>query len=184
MAGVTVRQSMPTDVAGIQRVARRGWEAAYGELLAEETIERAMNEWYAGESIREQITGGDVAHFVACEPPRVSNGASGKQRDPRAVADGAVIGYVGGGVPEDDRGAVGALYVDPDRWGEGIGTRLFERELDALAERGATRVTIRVLAANTLGRSFYESRGFEVVETSEDDLFGETRAAVTYAREI
>ncbi|PSQ10572.1 hypothetical protein BRC98_05090, partial [Halobacteriales archaeon QS_7_68_65] len=150
-----------------------------------------------------QITGGDVAHFVACEPPRVSNGASGERRDPRAVADGAVIGYVGGGVPEDDRGAVGALYVDPDRRGEGhaseasvstgdehsessggIGTRLFERELDALAERGATRVTIRVLAANTLGRSFYESRGFEVVETSEDDLFGETRAAVTYAREI
>lgn len=183
MAGVTVRQSMPADVSGIQRVARRGWEAAYGDFLAETTIERAIDEWYASEGVREQITRGDVAHFVACETNDGAGRASGDQTDPGAVEE-RIVGYVGGGIPEDERGSVGALYVDPDRWEEGVGTRLFERELDALAERGASRVTIRVLAANTIGRSFYESQGFEVVETGEDDLFGETRAAVTYARDI
>ncbi|WP_049901748.1 GNAT family N-acetyltransferase [Halococcus agarilyticus] len=185
MAGVTVRQSAPADVAGIQRVARRGWEAAYGEFLAVATVERAMDEWYASESVREQIVDGGVAHFVACETGDVSEGTDGKRTDPRAVEQ--VVGYVGGGIPdanEPGRGAVWTFYVDPDRWGRGIGTRLFERELDALRERGATRVTIRVLAANAVGRSFYESQAFEVVERGEDDLFGETRAAVTYARDI
>ncbi|EMA42441.1 GNAT family N-acetyltransferase [Halococcus saccharolyticus] len=186
MAGVTVRQSTPVDVAGIQRVARRGWAAAYGDFLAEGTIDRAMDEWYASERVREQITRGDVAHFVACETGDVSGSVSGERTDPRAVEE-QVVGYVGGGIPdtnERERGAVWTFYVDPDWWGEGIGTRLFERELDALRERGASRVTVRVLAANTVGRSFYESQGFEVAETGEDDLFGETRAAVTYARDI
>ena len=187
MAGVTVRQSTPADVAGIQRIARRGWEVAYGEFLAEATVEHAMAEWYASETVHEQIVDGGVAHFVACGTGDVPEQSSGKQRDPRAVENGEVVGYVGGGIPtvdDPERGAVWTFYVDPDRWNEGIGTRLFERELDALVERGATRVTIRVLAANTVGRSFYESRGFEAVEWGEDDLFGETRAAVTYAREI
>ena len=44
MAGVTVRQSTPADVAGIQRIARRGWEAAYGEFLADATIESLVTD--------------------------------------------------------------------------------------------------------------------------------------------
>lgn len=84
MASVTVRQSLPEDVPDIRRIARRGWEAAYGDFLAAETIERAMDEWYAGDTIHEQITrGGDVAHFVA-------------------VGEG-IVGYVGGGNPRHGR---------------------------------------------------------------------------------
>lgn len=162
MADVTVRESTPADAAGIQRIARRGWSAAYGDLLDRETIERAMDEWYAAESVRGQIEREDVAHFVAVE-------------------NEAVVGYVGGGVSEGEHGAAWTFYVDPDRWDGGVGSRLFERELDALRNRGVTRVTIRVLAENAVGRSFYESRGFEVAEKGIDDIFGETRPAVTYA---
>ena len=165
MADVTVHESTPEDVPGIRYIARRGWEAAYGDFLAAATIERAMDEWYASDTVRGQVEREAVAHFVAVE-------------------DGEVVGYVGGGISEGERGAVWTFYVDPDRWGEGIGTRLFERELDALRERGATYVTIRVLAANAVGRSFYESQDFEVAEEGRDDLFGKSQPAVTYAGDI
>jgi GNAT superfamily N-acetyltransferase len=109
-----------------------------------------------------------------------------RERGDEGGEDGAVVGDAGGWVPDadDPERVVGALYVDPDRWGAGIGTRLFERALDALREQGVTRVTIRVLAENAVGRSFYESLGFEVAAESAEDLFGETRPAVTYASEI
>jgi ribosomal protein S18 acetylase RimI-like enzyme len=172
MATIAVRESTPDDVPGVRRVARRGWEAAYGDVLDPATIERALEEWYAPAFVRESVERADVVHLVAVDE-------SGR--------DGAVVGYTGGWVPDADdpeRGVVGTLYVDPDRWGAGIGTRLFERALDALRGQGVTRVTIRVLAENAVGRSFYESRGFEVAAESADDLFGETRPAVTYASEI
>lgn len=165
MTDVSVRETTVEDVPEIRNVARRGWTAAYGDFLAEATIEHAMDEWYASETVRGQVEREEIAHFVA-------------------AGNGEIVGYVGGGISDGESGAVWTFYVDPSRWDEGIGTRLFEHELDALRERGVTRVTIRVLAENAVGRSFYESRGFEVIEESEDDLFGEQQPAVTYAGDI
>ncbi len=50
-----------------------------------------------------------------------------------------------------------------------------------LRERAVVRVETTVLAGNDVGRSFYESRGFAVSEAYDDDLFGETVRALTYA---
>jgi GNAT superfamily N-acetyltransferase len=83
---------------------------------------------------------------------------------------------------EDGVGGLGALYVDPDWWGAGVGTRLLAAVTAALRERGADRVEARVLAANEVGRAFYEARGFEPVTEATTTLFGETVLEVTYAR--
>ena len=105
----------------------------------------------------------------------------GRARVP-AAADGArLVGYGGGGV-EDGVGGLGALYVDPDWWGAGVGTRLLAAVTAALRERGVDRVEARVLAANEVGRAFYEARGFEPVREATTTLFGETVLEVTYAR--
>jgi ribosomal protein S18 acetylase RimI-like enzyme len=105
----------------------------------------------------------------------------GRARVP-AAADGArLVGYGGGGV-EDGVGGLGALYVDPDWWDAGVGTRLLAAVTAALRERGVDRVEARVLAANDVGRAFYEARGFERVAEATTTLFGETVGEVTYAR--
>jgi GNAT superfamily N-acetyltransferase len=100
---------------------------------------------------------------------------------PAAADGGRLVGYGGGGV-EDGVGGLGALYVDPDWWGAGVGTRLLAAVTAALRERGADRVEARVLAANEVGRAFYEARGFEPVTEATTTLFGETVLEVTYAR--
>ncbi|MFC7155896.1 GNAT family N-acetyltransferase [Halomarina halobia] len=160
MADVTVRPATPDDVPGIRRIARRGWEAAYGDFLADETVERALAEWYAPAFVRDAVERDGTIYRVA-------------------VADGEVVGYATGRV--DDVGRLTSLYVDPDRWGEGIGTRLLEAVFDRLRERGVGRLEVRVLAVNEVGRAFYESRGLEPVAEAETDLFGASHREVVYA---
>lgn len=156
MVDVTVRPADPRDVPGVQRVARRGWHAAYEDVLSAATIEAKLEEWYGQASIREYVEREDVGYFVA-------------------TADGQVLGYASGGPSEegDDVGFLGAIYVDPDRWGEGIGSRLLDRVESFLADRGYERLRFRVLAENDVGTSFYRSRGYEVVEETETELGGE-----------
>lgn len=153
MSDFTVRPADPRDVPDVQRVARRGWHAAYEGVLSEETIEAKLDEWYDRATIREYVEREDVGYFVA-------------------EADGRVLGYATGGPTDgsEDVGFLGAIYVDPDHWGEGIGSRLLDRVETFLADRGYERLRFRVLAENDVGRSFYRSRGYETVEETETEL--------------
>lgn len=157
MREVTIREANPADVPEIREIAQRGWREAYGSFLADETIETAMAEWYTPGTISERMER-DGRIFLVAE------------------RDGSVVGFAGGGPSESSPNAVilGALYVDPDSWRAGTGSRLLDRfEADA-AERGYSLLRFDVLGANEVGLSFYRARGFESVETLESELFGET----------
>ena len=57
---------------------------------------------------------------------------------------------------------VKGLAVDPDRQGEGIGSRLLDAAIDRVRTEGRRRLVLRVLATNEGARHLYESRGFEL----------------------
>ena len=169
----TVREARPGDVPGIRRVARRGWHAAYGDVLDDETIRRALDQWYGPAFVERAVTDPDVAYFVA-EPADPTDDDAAH----------TVLGYVSGHRASERYGSLTSFYVVPERWGEGVGSRLFERELAALEAQGVERVELEVLAQNAVGRGFYESRGFEAVGESPDDLFGTVHPVVVYARAV
>lgn len=52
------------------------------------------------------------------------------------------------------------LYVHPDGWGRGIGSRLLDHAL-GVASRGPGHLSLWVLAGNTAARSWYERRGWQ-----------------------
>lgn len=56
------------------------------------------------------------------------------------------------------RGEVSTLYVDPNDAGQGIGSALLAAALDALAAKGFSEVTIRVLMGNP-AHHFYRAMG-------------------------
>lgn len=89
-------------------------------------------------------------------------------RQPYTVeADGRIVGVVLAG-PDPDDPAVGHLarfYVDPDRWGTGIGTALHDVAIADLANRRFLVATLWVLEDNVRARRWYERLGW--IQTSE-----------------
>ncbi len=80
---------------------------------------------------------------------------------------GEVVGYVALGRPtrlESNRHVadIRGLAVAPAHQGRGLGRALVEAALAAARERGARKVTLRVLGPNTAARALYESCGFVV----------------------
>lgn len=85
-------------------------------------------------------------------------------------------------VGEDEAG-LKELYVAPDYWGEGIGTALLERGIEALPEH-VERLRLETLAGNEIGQRFYEARGFERDGSSTFEIGAETYPTAIYVREL
>jgi len=163
------------DVEGLIRTRGRAWREAYDEILpdavlAEITVDPTpedVADW------NERLGGDRRALFVA-------------------VVDGTVRGFVDvcwddertkPFVGPDEAGLKG-IYVDPEWWGEGIGSALLGRAIDALpSELDAVR--LEAFADNAIGAGFYASRGFERTGTSAIDVAGEGEYATdVWARRL
>lgn len=80
---------------------------------------------------------------------------------------GAVVGYAYAGLEGQDwmslRGAGGAIYdiiVDPARRREGLGRRLLDETLDALAALGAPQVVLSTATPNETAQRLFAASGF------------------------
>lgn len=83
----------------------------------------------------------------------------------------------------DDEAGLRALYVAPDRQGEGIGTRLLDAGLDRLpADTDA--VVLETFRDNDAARGFYESRGFSLRDEATFDIADESYPTVVYAKSV
>lgn len=166
MTDPAIREATQADVEGITLVAEATWHAAYADVLNEETIDAALAEWYDPEATRELVARADVTYLVT-------------------EAEDEVVGYVSGGPTE--RGGVaslGAIYVAPEHWGEGIGTALYEALADQCRDDGLESIRVRVLEDNEMGRSFYRTHGFELVEYRNIELFDEEATECLYRRDL
>lgn len=80
-----------------------------------------------------------------------------------AEEEGIVVGFCAlGPAIEDSWGEVFAIYVDPARWGEGMGRDLLAAGERALAEAGFTNAVLWVLDGNARARAFYERQGWSL----------------------
>jgi ribosomal protein S18 acetylase RimI-like enzyme len=166
MTAPIVRDATPDDVDAILDIAQRAWRDTYGDILQTATIESALDEWYERESTRAAIDDDEIAYFVAED-------------------DDSVVGYLSGRQKENGETAtISAIYADPNRRGEGIGTALLERFEEFCRDRGCRTIELWALAENDIGHSFYQSRGFEPVERKETELFGEQASETLFSRPV
>lgn len=150
------------------------WREAYDDILPESVLD---------------------AMTVDPTPEEVEGWAEGFGDDDSAVFVAVVDGTVRGFVDvrwgaENTKSFVGpdeadlkAIYVHPDWWGEGVGTALLDRGLDALPDRVET-IRLEAFADNDVGARFYEARGFERADAAETEIAGETYPTAIYAREV
>lgn len=141
---MALRPATVDDVGAIRTVAREGWHAAYDGVIGADAVDEQVEEWYAPEVLEDAVAREDWAYVVAEEGEQVVGFASGGPTD-EGPADGVLA----------------AIYVRPDRWGEGVGSALLSAVHGSLRSLGCGSVWLAVLAGNDVGRSFYESNGYE-----------------------
>jgi GNAT superfamily N-acetyltransferase len=152
MALATVRAATPDDVDEIIRIQSNTWTTAYAELLPEAALQRLSGP-AARQAWRAAVSAGNGHHvFVATEGSWTVGfcAASGTdQPDPEDPS------------PDDTRGALAALLVEP-RWGRrGHGLRLFEAATAALRSEGAKLGSAWVPERDIASRAFYARRAWE-----------------------
>lgn len=162
---LTVRPAMKRDIDSIRGIARSSWDAAHAPLLGAETAHSFFEREYDESRVRSKVTS-DAGCFEV------------------AVDSSGVVGFVTAAPLERSPPVFGLswLYVHPDRWGEGIGTRLLTGVERAIEREGGERIRLGVLAANERAIRFYERAGYTHYNDYYDDRI-EARGCL-YVKEL
>ena len=128
-----LRAAQPADAIAVAKVHVRSWQIAYRGLLPDEYLDGLRPEDRA-----QSYTFGDPdpllpASVVAVEGRDICGFATtGPSRDEDRLGTGELL----------------ALYVDPDRWGVGIGRALIREARARLAQQGFDKASLWVLVGN------------------------------------
>jgi ribosomal protein S18 acetylase RimI-like enzyme len=150
---VRVRPGGPADTAGALAAWAVAMEARRGQPVEPEQLERA----------RGHLGKPDAFLVVADDAGRIVGMAVGLQ----ALADD------GAGPPVPGHCHISAVFVEPGRWGAGIGGRLVDAVLAAAAARGYRTAQLWTQADNERALRLYASRGFTRSgrsETQDDEV--------------
>jgi ribosomal protein S18 acetylase RimI-like enzyme len=104
---------------------------------------------------------------------------------------GQVVGFSAFG-PCRDEGAgptdyeIEAIYVSPDHWSAGIGSKLWRSSQEALLATGATSVSLWMLSGNERATRFYRAVGFSSDRgmTKASDIAGVKVQEVRYIKNM
>jgi GNAT superfamily N-acetyltransferase len=155
---MAIRVATVSDARSIAEVQVAGWKAAYRGLMPDSVLD--------GLSVPQRET---IWQRVIAE-----------QKFQLLVAEegGKIVGFVDFGPSRDAdagsafTGEILAIYVDPNRWHEGIGQGLLETALSGLKSAGFSEATIWVLDSNARARVFYERAGFSFDGATKREIVG------------
>jgi ribosomal protein S18 acetylase RimI-like enzyme len=179
---VELRDARKGDELAVAAVHVRSWQEAYRELMPAEFLAGLDPRDRAG---RYEFEGGPEAPMtvVAVAPvdgvggagdgddPSLTNSGEVRSGSSPSLVDrapegsgGGIVGFVTFG-PSRDADAVGlaeiyALYVDPGRYGAGVGRLLMAHARRRLKEQGFEAAVLWVLLGNERAASFYEREGW------------------------
>jgi len=107
-----------------------------------------------------------------------------------AEIESKIVGFCSTGPNRDDdapeqSGELFAIYVDPDRIREGIGTALLTTAEETMRERGFKSAILWVLRENSPARAFYESAGWtDDGSEKKENMAGQTIVEVRYSKAL
>lgn len=149
-----VRAARVADIDAVVGVQVAAWRTMYGPLLPE--------------AVLTELTGAEAAAAFAEQwRAAVQDPPSSRHRLLVGTHDREVVGFVAIAPSEDpDRwpgtdGEILALHVDPDRTGQGHGSRLLNAAVDHLVDDGVRAVYVWTLEAANPLRSFLEASNWQ-----------------------
>jgi len=146
---IEIRQANIDDVPGIVQVCADGVRFTEGsqKLRSDEAIEASIAEYYNPERIAREvqdITDVQSGYYVAYDNE----------------IDKVVGAGCGGLIGDGTSSILYALWLDPNRKREGIGTKLLAAITADALRRGAKEQWVHATKGNEMGIPFYEAMGF------------------------
>ena len=166
---ITIRPATADDASACAEISCRGWEAAYADFMPIEAIAQKN------------------ATRPAAWPGYLS---SGKFDYYVSVLDGKAVGYLSLCPPRDEDlpscyYEVGAVYLHPDIYRQGIGRQLMAFAEERTREKGKTALMLWVFEDNAPSRRFYEACGYRSDgETETEEYGGKPLRSLRYVKEI
>lgn len=150
---VEIRPGRERDIDSIQTVASEAWHAAHEPIIGAKHVEKFIGEYYDEDSFQSRIDDETVLLSVA------------------ELAGNGIVGFVTA-VPGDEDASydLSQLYVHPNHWEEGIGSKLLAWIEHRIEVNGGEQITLGVMAENERAIRFYESAGYEYSTAFHDDF--------------
>lgn len=146
-----IRAATPDDAHAIAEVQVRGWRAAYQGFLSAQILDD-LSVGLREDSWRSMLAEDDQPAMTLVSEDE----------------DGAIIGFCSLALPSRDEQAgertaeIAAIYVDPARWGNGVGKALLGQALQDLPSEDWDEATLWIFMRNAQGRAFFARSGFRL----------------------
>jgi ribosomal protein S18 acetylase RimI-like enzyme len=145
-----IREMVKDDIKQVQDVAKKSWNATYEGIIPHQIQENFLRAAYNDEMMEKRLNESII--FVAEMENKIVGFANFTQ------------------VNSEGQSELSAIYLYQDCQGEGIGTALLQRGIDEL--QNLKEVYIDVEKENTIGKTFYDSKGFKTVKEYDDNFDG------------
>ena len=165
-----LRPAEPEDALGVAHVHVRSWQAGYRNLLPDEYLDSLRPE--------ERAAGYNFGTRDPLHPATIvaANGATifgfaitAPARDPDLRGVGELL----------------ALYVDPDRWGQGIGAALVAAARARLLDLGFRSAALWMMDANQRAARFYAADGWSTDGARRtESVWGAVAEEIRYRRPL
>lgn len=145
-----IRNMTIDDIKSVQEIAEKSWLATYAGIIPEDTQKKFLKAAYSDEMMHKRL---NHSLFLVAE------------------ADSGIVGFANFSFANDQGEAgLGAIYLDPEQQSKGIGTSMLQEGINQLD--GVVSISVEVEKDNAIGKSFYEARGFEIVDEYDDEIDG------------
>jgi GNAT superfamily N-acetyltransferase len=143
MSSFQIRSAIPADALAVATVHVRAWQVGYRELLPADYLASLRPEDRAA---RYDFTHSDPA----------------KPHTRIAVSEEAILGFATfmPSVDPPGYGELCALYIDPGRWGQGLGVALIADARARMSAQGFRHAVLWVLSGNSRADRFYRNDGW------------------------
>ncbi len=163
-----IRRATPEDAPTLAKVHVDSWQAAYQGIVPASHLERFTYQRREN-AFRQALSANTEETYLVTE-------------DHQAVAILTIGPSRDDDLDTSTTGELWGIYITPDYWHKGIGTKLVHKAENMLQSRGCTQIVLWVLEGNTNARQFYEKVGFRLDGVYKMVELGKPFKAVRYRK--
>lgn len=157
-----IRKMRKEDTVNVQDVAKKSWNATYEGIIPSAIQEKFLKSAYRDERMKKRLK---ESLFLVAE------------------IENMIVGFANySPVTNSGEAELGAIYIYPKHQGKGIGTALLQEGIRNL--EGVKEIFINVEKEKKKGTTFYEAKGFNIVDEFDDDFGGHILITVRMVLEV